>query len=1265
MDEESFEAIERADDDEGVSERVSSTIRYDEYGQEVGDDDIDENAEAAEEEEVENAAQEIDVELALEEALAAEGIITEEAKPDEEPEEEEDAGKLVEEDDDDESEEEEDEEEADVDVEADTLAGQIMSALAATKRPGLFYNVETGKLVPKTSKKDIGFYTLDENIRIAGKLNSDKVKEALEELGYAKAKPDPPKLTFKEQAILNVKPKERKQARMIERVARGVDQTGEEGDIIPFAKSERAPKGTSRVVRIQYVERKVPLKLTEEQRNLAQAVGIPIEGIKYVPVKVYADEPSFEVTTLLPDPVPRDPIGGPIQIWDIAEEREYFPVEYIPPRVATRIENQYNEQYYVGAYVSFYPRGEKFHRGIVLKADDKSFTLLNLTTYRTYTVSWKTDLRMGRVENIPEDYLKDSNTVFLRGKSYRLVRTGGKKEIKPGNIVEVTTRSAPDEERMRGIVIGFNDASVDVNGDDGNEYVITYDDPSLRVATTPRQGRADVERERAEVEDVDLTEAELAKQPGMSPSKIYHGPPTDRLRQAASSYFEDVLTLYVVPEKKEDDAIVKKSIEVPSRLVGWEEYYKLQFLDWYYAREYDRTREAVTARSNDLRAAADAEATRLGEAQAANELIAQIDNLLAGGLTAETTDDDILQALLNKRDVTVFEATLRIQLEKRRGALERPALKGEPFRLAPEWTGFLKSMAVTGRPRNVYIDETGYTGAEQIIPVKAPLEERGRDISGHDLALFLSQVFLLYGIRYPPTDVSVIYERLVQDAISRAILAKAEKLKPADRVRREFEASHKEELTRLYDEAEAKYKRENAAFENARKETKKAESAAKAAYLKELEETGNPPQLSGIAIKENKLSLEVKLFEKESFDNSEDVVTYLGMFFTPLVYLAPGAAATPYAKFFQAKLRSGEYRVSDFGSMNKAYVAYYMPALTMSQNHPVPEGMDIADLAKQARTILEYGISELIDKFLWTYIAALDPSVRRTNTSYVPANNVLQYFQDPRKVCRIDSREMKGATYDESIIKNIPYEDLIICLDGSKNLFTCESKKTVLRNIALKKPNPYTRKPYSAQFIKDMRARYPEQLAAIVANPEVEEEVEAPKAELPKTVPKAKIVAPKVKRARPLPRKRKGKRPALKNVALIGDYFGEVINFNETLEYNTTVGKKTIKLTKKPSSSTQAVVISIDATETISALGDMSKLKDSLRALSKGVEVYFMVVSSSKVSAKGKATITRTITKEIPEAEVVYSDGETEDKLVDAIFDVVVDYEGVAGVDLV
>lgn len=1185
------------EDDDYISEPVSYRIGYDEYGAADDNEDINENAEYPEEEDVEEKIKEQGEDLAVEISDEEIDAAIEEA---------------IEED-----EESEQDEEVDIEVDEndDSLETKIRSALGASKKASTsYYNVETGRVHTKGKKGNYVYYTLGD-LRIAGTQDSDKITETLGELGYPNAKPDLPTLSYRDKSIagfvtgpkLTAKGKERVQTRIIEKVGKGGRELeGEEDDVIPFAKGEKVPKGTKRVVRVQYVEKKVPLKLTEQQLKVATSVGLPIEVVKYVPVKVYADEPELpQVKKLLPDPVPRDPIGGAIQVIDIAEKRELIPGFFVPPQVAERINNPYDNRYYVGAYVSFKSRGPTQHRGIVLRADAKGFTLLNLSTFSTYTLNWTPAPQLVRSEEIPEEYFSEKDVIFINGESHPIKRGGGKNGIKPALIVDIIAFGDASS-TMRGTVVGFTESAIDVNGEDGNAYLIPYDEKSLHIAKTQRVNK----REKSIFGG------------GLTPASLYNEAVPTRLREGALSYLQDVVAMYVTPSKAKSEEEVKKVLSTtPEGLIGWDQYYKMQFMDWYYAREYDETRKVVLADADKLRKYAESEASALAESKATEALIANVDALLPNGLTATTTDDDLLQALLNKKDPSAFEATLRIQLEKRRAALGRIDLPPAPFSYPGEEGDALRARLQAIRAKRRVPQPVGGGDVINVI-------DQRRDISGRDLAIFLSSVFLLYGIRYPPPDVSVLYDRVVQDEISKRITARAEKLKPNDRVIRAFEASHLQDLRKRYDAVQAQAKSK--------------------AIPKKIQEEAKE-------IKERNLSLEVTLFEKSAYDTSEDVVTYLGKLFTPLVYLAPGAAATPYAKFFQAKLKTGEFRVSDFGQFN---LAYYMPALVMSADVDIPGAKnvkDIAKAAKEAKLVLEYGISDLIDKYLWNYIYSIDPSARRSAPSVVPSPSVLKYFSDPRLVC---AKNLAYVTtgYKPDLSK-ISYEDLIVCYDEGSDAFTCDSKRLILRNIALNKPNPYTDKPYSQAFVAMMKTRYPQLLEEMKTADVVDVVPKAVPKAAPKAVPKAQKVVAKAKRQRPVPRKRKGK-PVLKNIALIGDALAEVINFNETLEYNTTNGPKSISISKSPSSSTQAVVVGVNVDDI-----------QSIRSLNapKGNEMYLLIISEKALSAKEKAPISRAI-KNIEggnNTQIIFADGDgdSEEKIIDALFDVVVDYEGVA-VDL-
>lgn len=360
--------------------------------------------------------------------------------------------------------------------------------------------------------------------------------------------------------------------------------------------------------------------------------------------------------------------------------------------------------------------------------------------------------------------------------------------------------------------------------------------------------------------------------------------------------------------------------------------------------------------------------------------------------------------------------------------------------------------------------------AHMVVQLTMLPQEKLLSIRGRPLALELSLIIDRYiQDTLPYIDGDSIYKRLVHSWIQ----ANIDSVPDSDKDRQEFASQYEETLRGLFDE-----------------------------YRKSLDSRTPPPpsptkEQDFVELEKAKdIEDAVKHFENIVYlETAGDVHTgsvaydYLSRVLFPLIFLENSNVGR-YSKFFKAKVGTGEFSIRDLASMN---LANMFPELLL--NHKLTKPKFDQAIRRIYSELMHTMFSVAID-----YIARNDPTrkIKDLQRRLVPIPGGWEsYVIDPRSRCERDTNTGKVYVRDEegyveySVEANgeavpkkedIPYSDLVICLDKDDGKFSCHSIDEVLRAIAMAGSseqviNEVTGKPYPAKFISKMRNRYGNRLA--------------------------------------------------------------------------------------------------------------------------------------------------------------------------------------------
>lgn len=471
--------------------------------------------------------------------------------------------------------------------------------------------------------------------------------------------------------------------------------------------------------------------------------------------------------------------------------------------------------------------------------------------------------------------------------------------------------------------------------------------------------------------------------------------------------------------------------EVPKK---WEQYYGENFHAWLYAKLVD-----------DIRAQApsfEKEAENYAKFESHTKIIQEISNALGHDIfnyDAQHIVDTISKVSRNSRDVS--------------GAYFRPTL--------------------------LYVN------------IKKELTRIAHDknMKGLPLAKFISKVIADHLEKYP------IISENVRMAMQNDWVQREFSLIRPDSYREEFESENLENLTKMYEEHNKKIEENNKKVKeyNDLKRSKIEKSNEQIDKLSDMEKNvldGKKLNEQGVEILQSVSELENSLHE---LAGEEPIVSeYLTIIFNLTRYMSDEGVGK-YSKFFQAKIKSGLYKVDNLVGASPFHTfpeLFYNRNLTEDQ---LDKGLEI--LKKENVVLVNHFIAKNI---------LLDNELARKFDIRKFEKDWSKIAFDLREECWINGRistthNLKGDEKDldgydcipenegsEEYIctakkENIPLEDAILC-KSNKGL-VCMSLNDILHAIADQRDgretiNHVTGEPYEKDFLDRMKERYGDILEA-------------------------------------------------------------------------------------------------------------------------------------------------------------------------------------------
>lgn len=360
------------------------------------------------------------------------------------------------------------------------------------------------------------------------------------------------------------------------------------------------------------------------------------------------------------------------------------------------------------------------------------------------------------------------------------------------------------------------------------------------------------------------------------------------------------------------------------------------------------------------------------------------------------------------------------------------------------------------------------------------------DIKEYDFAVLLSNILASYLIKYPMN-----IEQIYNDMINRYIADEYSKLDPSKdkQLQSIFDENHLSDLKVKYDEYSAGYDNyKKSIIANTPPKSKKA---------------------TPINIKKQLIS-DIEKFEEDIYASEDDgivVLDYLYKVLLPYVFMNKNGVTGSQSKFFQSKIKNGQFKIS---KLIKANYAHYLPELFMNKKL---KDSDIEYVSEK----IGQELLTIINLLLINYIHVKNPAQQRRQNKYpIITIKWSDYIVNPIEVCNSDTntgyevaRDKKGnIIYDitdeniyardkkgkvilgknkkpkvEKIIRKkiarlepIPLGNLVLCYTQETDKFTCHSQSEILRLIAKSNEkqliNPYTNLPFPKSFVSRMKKRY-------------------------------------------------------------------------------------------------------------------------------------------------------------------------------------------------
>lgn len=289
---------------------------------------------------------------------------------------------------------------------------------------------------------------------------------------------------------------------------------------------------------------------------------------------------------------------------------------------------------------------------------------------------------------------------------------------------------------------------------------------------------------------------------------------------------------------------------------------------------------------------------------------------------------------------------------------------------------------------------------------------------------------------------------------------------PKEEDRKEFKKQYLKDLKKLYQEYVDVKEREKKEYEKLIEEKQE---------LKEFQDYMRKNNRYDLTEKGYQYHKQVVEFEESIYKKTKIIYEYLSFALYPGIFMNKYNDIGRYCKFFQSKIKTGEFPIR---SLKNANLAHYFPELMMK--HINKEGKFIGeeqkDLAKrEINKALENEINQLLNQYI--IAKRMDyPFVKLETPQKI--NFWRGFVSKPQEICNQDTgtgyksgRRIAKGRYSK---EPMPDVDLVIC--HTKGLgFSCHNTKNIIEDIVFEGGiNPITGEPYPKNFVQKMRKRYPE-----------------------------------------------------------------------------------------------------------------------------------------------------------------------------------------------
>lgn len=243
---------------------------------------------------------------------------------------------------------------------------------------------------------------------------------------------------------------------------------------------------------------------------------------------------------------------------------------------------------------------------------------------------------------------------------------------------------------------------------------------------------------------------------------------------------------------------------------------------------------------------------------------------------------------------------------------------------------------------------------------------------------------------------------------------------------------------------------------------------------------------------------QLRTLEKYWYNNTSNSFDYMIRAAIPLVFLTD---LKSIALYFNSRVRDGFYRIDE---LQYARYTHMIPELMANYI----KGGDLTTPMELIGNIVSRKVTTLMHEYLqrWLYptqtlVYNVNPMsknldvLREYTTSLIdticgkPLREVYEVKVEKKQVKRRNTDGTK-STVDLSVEKltrvmkpdengnmvpsmeEIPIQDLTICYDKKRDIFTCSSIRDVLRRIQRNEKNPQTGRAYPKEFVARMKERY-------------------------------------------------------------------------------------------------------------------------------------------------------------------------------------------------